>query len=119
MCIDQTYCYLSEIPLRVFLQSLFIMYRNGPPSCTEVVQADSARSLCAEIGLYRSHPPRCPEVVMYRTGPNPNTIHQVVKICLHRFDRAKLNYAGEAATFKQLCCNLLSMPTKTADIRQF
>ena len=62
---------LTQIPLTVFLQSLFIMYRNGPPSCTKVVQADSACSLCTETGwMYRSRPPPCPEVVMYRTGHN-------------------------------------------------
>jgi len=70
---------LTQIPLRVFLLHHFSLctevvqklYRNGPPSCTEVVQADSACSSCTETGLYRSRPPSCPEVVMYRTGPNP------------------------------------------------
>jgi len=61
------------------------LYRNGPPSCTEVVQADSACSSCTEIGLYRSRPPPCPEVVMYQTGPNP-TLYlydvPVVVLCL-------------------------------------
>jgi len=79
MCIDQTYCYL----LRKYYWGSFYnhfslcikvvqkLYRNGPPSCTEVVQADSACSSCTEIGLYQSRPPPCPKVVMYRTGPNP------------------------------------------------
>ena len=35
------------------LQSLFIIYRNGPPSCTEVAQAESACSSYTKIGLYR------------------------------------------------------------------
>ena len=33
------------------------LYRNGPPSCIKVVQADSACSSCTEIGLYWSRPP--------------------------------------------------------------
>jgi len=49
------------------------LYQNGPPSCTEVVQAELACSLCTEIGLYRSHPPPCPEVVMYRIWSYPRS----------------------------------------------
>ena len=79
MCIDQTYCYLShKYHWESFCNHFSLctkvvqkLNRNGPPSCTEVVQADSTCSSCTEIGLYRSRPPPCPEVVMYRTGPNP------------------------------------------------
>jgi len=37
--------------------------RNDPPSCTEVVQADSAcrASSCTELGLYRNGPPPVPK----------------------------------------------------------
>jgi len=59
MCIGQTYCYLSDKYHRESFYNNFSLctkmvqklYRNGQPSCTEVVQADSAcSSLSQECG---------------------------------------------------------------------
>jgi len=74
MCINQTYCYLSHKyqwescynHFSLCTEVVKKVYRNGPPSCTEVVQADLACSSCTEIGLYWSRPPPS------RSGHVPN-----------------------------------------------
>jgi len=40
------------------------LHRNLPPCCTKEVPAESACSVCTEIGLYRRRPSPCLKVVM-------------------------------------------------------